>query len=324
MNETNQIAARIGARIRHHLASPTWDWRYTNYEPSSPEDGRAVARLRQDAARARRWLDLAARHIDMPLPEGNGANGPWHRMAVIDRMGLLGILDIAAGRIAWTDTHVPSYVERFGAEVRRGISVSPAGGTGDLGDRAVRQIALTSAGRDPVRISPTPRPTVVEVEWGLSTCYQDINTAPTPDEWRKEWAALAAAGVALRETRAPQAERWSPPCVMSLGMAQEMWAAMGYYYRLWITVIEGGVDYPGCRGEAAFRVTGPRDWREQAKQRLAAAHPAFAAAVIERAAREARVKAGLPAILSAPHLAEPARRVLAALEALETDQREGA
>lgn len=200
-------AARIGARIRHHMHTPYWSWRRGDYAPTDPIDRAAVGRLREERNRACRWLTTAADHIGMPLPVGNGTNGPWHRCAVLDAFGRLGIHDSAAGRIAWTDAAAPRYVRRFTCIASRAVSVSEAGGTGGMGS-AHRQVALVFGihGQAVPRISPMPRPTVTWIEWGLSTCYGHCGRAPTSDDYRQEWARLAAV-VPVRETTVPQRER---------------------------------------------------------------------------------------------------------------------
>lgn len=288
----HSYAARVGVRIRAHMAAKEWAWRYA--EPTDPIDAAAITTLRDDASRARRWLALAAEAIGMPLPFGNGINGPWQRTAVVDVDGILGILDIAAGRIAWTDTGVPSYVWRFALCARSARSPNLAGGCGGMGDRAVAQIALVyGVDRVEPRISPLPHPVVVEVEYGLTTCYHDIGTAPTAGEYRTEWVALA--GISARDTTAPQSERWTPPGGRSMNVehARALLQAIPYP-RASVSTAEGGVDHAGVRGEHELRIRGQRADREHTIRVLDAAHAAYSTEALRIAEIRARRALGLP------------------------------
>lgn len=197
-------AAQIGAAIRRRMGDPQWSWRYT--DAADPIEARAIARLRSDRDRAARWLELAAEAIGMPLPVGNGSGGPWQRAIVLDTAARVGLIDIAAGRIAWTDACAPSYVRRFAVGAHAAQSPHQAGGSGSLGARAVSQVTLIYGmrGAERPRLSPVPRPSVTEIEWGLRTCYGSCGDAPTAGEYRREWASLVAAGVPCCETTAPQ------------------------------------------------------------------------------------------------------------------------
>lgn len=285
---TAQIAARIGARIRAHLRDPAWSWRWTT-TTTDEADVRAIARLRDDAARACRYLTMATDHIGLPLPRGNGTDGPWQRQAVLDERGLLGIADIAAGRVAWTDTVVPSYVRRFAVRRDRAVSPHGAGGSGAMG-RAVAQIALVYTDdlgrrRRPV-LSPLPRPRVTTVEYGLTTCYGTIGDAPSATEYRTEWAALAQ--VPSAATAQPQWESWQPPGgLMSGDHARALLGALPYISAR-IEVREGGV-----RGTAEYRVRGTAAQRAEAIRSLQAAHPIYAAAALRAADYRARIALGL-------------------------------
>lgn len=288
---THSDAARIGARIRHHLATTDWSWRHAT--PADPIDARAIARLRDEAERARTWLAISSAAIGMPLPTGNGTNGPWHRVAVLDRAHHLGIADIAAGRIAWTDAVAPSYVMRFATPTAHASSPHAAGGSGAMGDRAVAQVALTLHGES-ARIR-RPQVHVVEIEHGLTTCYGDIAATPTADDWRKEWAALAAAGTICRETTAEQWEAWRPAGSMAAEHAHALLDAIPYRHGCGrIEVRHAGKHYPGIVGQAEFRVRGKAADRVRLRRVLEVAHMAYAAAAERIAVIQARAAVGLP------------------------------
>lgn len=215
----HSTAAQIGAAIRRHMATPDWAWRHQDSD--DPIEARAIARLRTDRDRAARWLELAAEAIGMPLPRGNGLDGPWQRAIVLDRAGLVGLIDIAAGRIAWTDAWAPSYVRRFAVPVDTAQSPNLAGGTGGKGDRAVAQVAILYGMKDAARprLGALPRPKVTEIEWGLKTCYAECGAEPSSEEWRAEWAPLVARGVSCRETTAPQWEE----VPLGPGVDRDLW-----------------------------------------------------------------------------------------------------
>lgn len=287
-------AAKIGAAIRAAMADPYWAWRYTSVDDADDEiRATAAARIREWAARARRWLTVASDAIGLPLPVGNGAGGPWQRIAVLDDEGRLGVLDIAAGRIAWTDASAPSYVRRFSVDFGgRGVSASAAGGTGGMGG-AVAQIALTYGVRESdrpraPRISPLPRPQVREIEWGLTTCYGGCGDEPTAGEWRGEWERIVRSGTPMRETSEPQWCRVAPPrgsC--SVDVARETVRRLPCWTSMCIEVLE----YGEC-GE--WRVLGDRAERAHLAESLLAAHACVAeehiAAELARARREAGVR----------------------------------
>lgn len=203
--EQNQqsSAALIGAAIRRHLADPEWSWRYA--EPRDEIDARAIETLRRDRDRAAKWCELVAEAIGMSLPVGNGTNGPWHRSAVLDASDHFGLLDIAAGRIAWTNVKAPRYVRRFAMKVTRCQSVSVCGESGAMGS-AKAQIALTYGLRDakPVEVSAPNQPSIISIEWGLQTCYGETGPRPSPDDFRKEWTHIMTATVEVKETETPQ------------------------------------------------------------------------------------------------------------------------
>lgn len=281
-------AARIGARIRAHLASPDWAWRYSSTAPIDEYDAAALATLRGQCARARRWLELWSARIGMDLPAGNGSGGPWHRVAVLDSSGRVGLLDIAAGRIAWTDSVSPSYVRRFAIAIDRAAhSPNPAGGSGAAGS-ATAQVALTyhMHPREQPRLAPLPRPRVAWIEYGLTTCYGHVADPPSVDDWRSEWARLVADGVECRETALPQWERVAPPigrCTVEVAEAVRCAYPLGYLPAgARIEVRDGGWSVYGTAADRAAVIP-----------RLLAVHAAVAREIVAHATISAQVEAGL-------------------------------
>lgn len=294
MHTQQATAARIGARIRARIADPKWDWRYPSTPAADPVDAAAIGRLRQEAARASRYLMAASTAVGLSLPLGNGTNGPWHRQAVLDARYHLGILDIASGWIAWLDLVVPTYVRRFAVVTDAGISPHGAGGNGAMGQRAVTQIALIHGTWATPKISPLPRPNVTEIEYGLQTCYGTIGPAPSLDTYLSEWASLILAGTPCTETTAPQWEQWRPQGrSMVLELAQKFLAALPYRCYWDIEIREGGRHHAGCRGEAEFRIYGSTVQRGETMRLMAACHAAFAAVHLRHADIQTRIALGL-------------------------------
>jgi hypothetical protein len=199
------IAAQVGARIRAYMATKDWNWRFSDPDAADDIGRMALTRLQDERARACHWLQLAAEAIGMPLPVGNGTNGPWNRTAVLDATNRFGLLDIARGAIVWTNVAAPIYVRRFAVRSNRGSSPHMAGGTGGMGS-AVTQIALTYGMRGvPSPKIVVPHPTVILIEYGLQTCYGDVGRGPgqeyEQDTWRKFDPTLWV------ETDTPQWER---------------------------------------------------------------------------------------------------------------------
>lgn len=287
------------------MAAPQWDWRFASTPATDEYDAAALATLREQADRARRWLELWSEAIGMPLPAGNGSGGPWQRVAVLDRQARVGLLDIAAGCIAWTDSVAPSYVRRLALATSNAASPNQAGGAGATGD-AVSQICLTYHMQPSARpvLSPLPRPVVVWIEYGLTTCYGSIGAAPSAGGYRSEWVRLSESGVECRPTLHRQWERVRTPvghCTVAVAEAVRRAYPLGWLTgQARIEVREGGVHHAGCRGEAEWRVYGTAEERALVIPRLLAVHAAVAAAIVEYRTYQARVDAGLQARGDAP------------------------
>lgn len=171
------------------LSDPAWEWRYSRKTFDTEEENKAAAFLRSQADKARSWLLGVSEAVGLRLPIGNGANGPWHRLAVTDG-SKLGILSIADGTLSITDASVPDFVTLFTV---KGSAVSPnlAGGSGSL-PKGWGQIMLLLF----VDTVPTPSEAkITDRVWGFRTCYGTTGTAPEPIE-----------GVRDRETVLPQWE----------------------------------------------------------------------------------------------------------------------
>jgi hypothetical protein len=286
-------AGRISGAMRRLMATPDWAWRHT--DGGTPAEQAATRTLRDRAERARRWLEVSSAAIGMPLPVGNGTNGPWHRIALArasDRR--LGILDISRGRIAVTDLAVPAYVWAFAVPPRRGKAISPhpAGGSGSL-PSGWHQIALAYGGDHGVTISPLPRPTVVEIIYGFRTCYDTIGGPASSEEYGREWSALS--GVPQTETAEPQTEAYlCGPRGMDITCAREMLEMIPYGYGRGISIAEGGVDHPGVRGEAEWRVRGTPAERRKIKAILDHAYSLYCAFFHERAVLRCAFDLGAP------------------------------
>jgi hypothetical protein len=198
--------SRINAKIKKHINDEYWNWRNSNIKPEDEIDALAIQQLRDEEAKACRWLEMASQEIGMPLPIGNGTNGPWHRSAVIDANNKFGLCDIAAGRIAWTDTIVPPYVKRFAVYTSNIYSTNPVGGSGGAGT-AHRQIALMYGmyGMAQPEIEK-PHPKVIKIEWGLRTCYGNCGDIPSADDFRSEWADIVKKNIHVSETQTEQQE----------------------------------------------------------------------------------------------------------------------
>lgn len=225
-------AAAVNGAVRRLMGTRDWAWRHTM--PEDPAERRAAEILREQAARARRWVEQASEAIGMPVPAGNGTNGPWNRLAVVRDDGRFGLLDIAAGRLAVTDTVVPSYVRRF---AMRGHARSPhdAGGSGGC-PSGWAQVALTYHMRDddPVRVQRA-LPGVTEIVWGYRTCYGECGSRPTCDEYRTEWARVVQQCVAIRETSEPQWEEMP----LGMGVDPAVWERYMRSHGLLSTVAPG-------------------------------------------------------------------------------------
>jgi hypothetical protein len=287
MTNIQSRAARIGARIRAHLASERWDWRYQSTVAQDDIDAAALATLRRDRDRAARWLELASAQIGLPLPAGNGSGGPWERSAVVDAAGRLGLADIAAGRIAWTDATVPTYVRRFVVSTPRVCSPSECGGSGAMGT-ATGQVALTYGMHNAAR--PTvivPRIQVTQIEYGLTTCYGHVGLAPSAEEYMREWAALVAAGVQIVETPVPQWDRVTLPTGRcSVEMAQQVVR--------FVPILSHRCQQVKAHADGEWRVLGSSAERARARAALLATHAVLARLYVEHAAARARCEAGIP------------------------------
>lgn len=230
MSLSTKQSKQVSSRIRKHLSSKDWAWRYS--APKDEIDIIAISRLRESRDKACLWCEIASERIGLPLPIGNGINGPWNRSAVINSQNEFGIADIASGRIAWTNTIIPNYIKRFVCKFKRVISPNIAGGSGGMGS-AIGQVTLIFGMRDAIRPKiKLPKPIVNSIEYGLQTCYGCIGTVPTADEYRKEWAELVKLGVSCYETTAPQwevtlqsidAELAASWLKMNLGNLEENW-----------------------------------------------------------------------------------------------------
>lgn len=193
-------AQSIGGAVRRLMASTDWSWRHDDFTDEA--EAQAADILRRDSAKAQAWLLRVSSLAGMPLPTGNGTNGPWNRIACITDAGTLGIVDIAAGLAVAYDAAVPHYVRRFSLPVVVARSPHDGGGKGGI-PATWRQVALmlTDDGR---RVVVPPRVAPVVTIYGLATCYGGIGSPIQEDEWRTEWAALA--GVESHETTDPQRE----------------------------------------------------------------------------------------------------------------------
>lgn len=176
------------AAIARMMADKEWNWRYGDL-PMAEIESQATLRLRDEYARCQAWVAAAADAIGLPLPLGNGTNGPWHRQAVLDADGHFGVSDIAAGRILWTDAMAPSYVRRFAIAAKRTQSPHVAGGTGAVPTATSQVVVLLTSGPRVRIVRPQPVPT--RVVWGLQTCYGDCGVPVTENDWRTEWKPFA-------------------------------------------------------------------------------------------------------------------------------------
>lgn len=271
MSIHHSIAAQVGAEIRRQMATRDWSWRHR--EPGDPIGARATSTLRQEAARACLWIEVAAAAIGMPLPAGNGTGGAWQRSAVIDQTDRLGIVDIAAGRIAWTDSVVPSYVRRFAVAVDRAQSPNQAGGSGGIphGSRQVCLMYGTQGGQSPRIIRP--RPSVTRIVWGFETCYGTIGERPSDSEYSSAWARLMGAGVPVEETDEPQRMRLEVTDGSYTRVQPELWA--DYARRQPFGSLKGVNLGTASHGRAHVYVRGRRPERETAQKWVQSTWPAF-------------------------------------------------
>lgn len=215
----------IAAAVRRQIRSSDWEWRYgaviTDGSYAGSADCRAANILRREYRRAAAWLRKVSQMTSLPLPEGNGTNGPWQRVAHVTGNGTYGLVDIAAGRAVEYDVRVPSYVARFAHSGMRAQSGNMAGGSGGapLGWRQIL-VVLTSGPEPRVATPRAVRP--VLITYGLSDCYGGIGAAPQPTgpedaAWRRDWGDIAGCCPTVatlepqreRVTNAVQPEIWS-------------------------------------------------------------------------------------------------------------------
>lgn len=162
----NRIDMKKGGHIssakKKIMKMPAW----SSFVPNDEYEKRALEIIKMEMEKANKWLVLASEHISTLLPIGygiGGSGGCWSRVAVF-RNGQLGILNVADGIIGWTDTDVPSYVRRF---------MIPTD-TASMGS-ASHQINMTYYHlKESPKISPLPKPKVIEIEYGLQNCYGTI------------------------------------------------------------------------------------------------------------------------------------------------------
>jgi len=281
------------------MADPDWAWRFMSPTSDDGVEDAALRRLHADADRARRWMANASSAIGMPLPVGNGTNGPWHRVALIDADGRFGVGDIAAGRIAWTDMRAPRYVRRFAVEASAASSPHGAGGSGGMGSASAQVALALLHGGHPARISPLPRPNVSWIEYGIRTCYGTCEGAPTPDEYRTEWAALA--GVPRQETTTAQSEDLH----VAHADALAVWHLSIHYGTSWRSAVSIGRPCAGYATDRTIVLTATgaqrREWAPQVMAHYRAWAMAWAAEAATRAARDAAVQTGVvPTAKDAP------------------------
>lgn len=309
-------AARIGARIRHHLASPKWDWRFPSTPAVNDEDAAAQARLRADYARAARWLMLASEALGLPFALGNGSGGHWERVAVVDAAGQFGLLDIAYGRIAWTDAVIPAWVARFAVRSKSGSSPNIAGGSGSMGD-AVAQLAIVHySGNNAIVRAPAVN--VVRIEYGLTTCYGNVGSAPSPSDYWKVWSQWMDRGVPVLETVHPQRERVEGIAVMAPEFAAWLKAGLPGWVGP-VRIRECGVHRNG-NAQVEFEVVGLPGHRAKTRSQLMIAHGVAARLHAELAVARARRDAGLATHADHELLGHPrscALEIAAALKAAE-------
>jgi len=156
------------------LEDPKWGWRHADFEGASKAEQDAASFLRKQADQARSWLMGVSEAAGLPLPLGNGTNGPWHLLAVSDGTRF-GVLDIAKGVLNITDAVLPDSVRMF-VMVDSATSHHFAGGSGTL-PNGWGQIPLVLFNTTK-KAECTSR--IIERTWGFRTCYGWTGTAPNP------------------------------------------------------------------------------------------------------------------------------------------------
>lgn len=203
---------RIAHATRQMMQSERWDWRYQDYHDAI--EARAAEILRRDYQRASSWLRRVSDMTALPLPLGNGTNGPWNRIPYVTDSGRYGLVDIAKGLAVEYDVLVPSYVRRFAQHVEdRAISVHQAGGSGGA-PTTWTQIAVVLGGAA-VRVVAPREVQPLRIITGLSTCYGTIGGPVESTDMC--WGTYTA--VPQTETDEPQREE----VPLGSGVDPEMW-----------------------------------------------------------------------------------------------------
>lgn len=186
-----------------------WNWAEQLNSPD-PMIRRAAECVQRDVRIASDWLLRQSAQLHFPLPMGNGTNGPWNRIPLIDADGRLVLLDICRGVAYHSDAQAPAAAIRLAVSTVSARSPHDAGGSGSM-PVGCRQIALMLSPSHKSRTHVDMTARIIRVEHGFRTCYASVCSAADVLDWYEKFPKdrpLLADECQWVETTIPQRVRW--------------------------------------------------------------------------------------------------------------------